>query len=284
MNKWVSSLIGAVLLTAATVNVSYAGSFTYGAGEDVVYFNDFNDASGLALANPPVPGLAQPGVGVSGGELHGTPDCFFCSATHTFQQPLSLDNGAISAYFSFRTDISTGEELGKAYLKMNLTNESGVYNQRNVALNVRPGSPSGFYAMVVDPGDTSGGPITQQALLAPPAGTFANTATYESFKMVFTKTGADEVEIVPFWFNEATGTWDALLGRSGTNSTILASITNDFGGLSSFASATIQLAYDVPYADAFAITQVPEPSSVLGLVALGLLGAGWQYRRKQLKA
>ncbi len=293
--KTYSGVAVTLFFTLLLPTAANAADFLFGANEQIVYSTSFQNANGLVFINgTPTNTLPLPGgIGIVNSvvngeavnELHGFSDCYFCSATSHFGSQISLDNGDINAYFSFRS-IPNSQDSGVGYLKLNLTDDPSRVEQLNLTLQIRPGT-FGFYNVLVNPGFGLAKPNTQA--LEPPAGQFPDTQTYESYRMQVHKVDAQTVQVTPYWFDTTTSTWQLLLAKSGSSVPLLANINSELEGLSSFSSAEIQFFNDVPYANGFAVTQViaavPEPSLCLGTLGLGVAGglAFFKRRRKFVK-
>jgi hypothetical protein len=256
-----------------------AASFLFGANESVVYQTAFDTAAGLTFAN----GGAAPGIGivtstvngVQVNELHGTADCFFCSATHTFAAPLDLDRGDIYMYYSVRSQPNS-QDQGASFLKLNLTDDPTLIEQYNVTLQIRPGSARGGtnQFLSIDPGFNI--PVIEQQTLSAPANQFPTYETYEQFRVRFSKVSADTVEITPFWFDRVNGAWQTFVPQSGSTVPLVATIPTELLGLDSFRSVNLTFSRNVPFSNGMAVTQVlpavvPEPSTLPGLFGLGAL-------------
>jgi hypothetical protein len=297
--KTYSGIAATLFLSLLIPSTTHAADLVFGANEQVVYSTNFQNANGLVFENGtetnpsslPVPG----GIGIvnstvngaSVSELHGASDCYFCKATTHFGSRLSLDNGDINAYFSFRS-IPNSQDGGVAYLKLNLTDDPTRIEQLNLTLQIRPDSEFGFYNVLVNPGFGIPKPNTQA--LQPPAGQFPDTQTYESYRLQVHKLDADTIQVTPYWFDKTSTTWQPLFAKTGSTVPLVASIDTELEGLFSFSSAEIQFFNDVPYANAFAVTQaitpVPEPSLYLVNLSLGLVGgiAVFKNRSKSAKS
>jgi hypothetical protein len=293
--KTYSGIAATLFLSLLIPSTTHAADLVFGANEQVIYSTNFQNANGLVFENSttdgslPVPGgmsiVSSTVNGASVNELHGASDCFFCTATTNFGSQLSLDNGDINAYFSFRS-VPNSQDSGVAYLKLNLTDNPTRIEQLNLTLQIRPDSEFGFYNVLVNPGFGIPKPNTQA--LTPPVGQFPDTQTYQSYRLQVHKLDAQTIQVIPYWLDKTSTTWQPLFAKTGSTVPLVANIDTELEGLSSFSSAQIQFFNDVPYANAFAVTQVitpvPEPSLYLVNLSLGLVGGIAFYKRRSKPA
>jgi hypothetical protein len=283
--------IAATLFSSLLIpSTAHGEDLVFGANEQVIYSTNFQNANGLVFENgtmnaslPVLGGIGIVSSSVNGAsvtELHGASDCFFCTATTHFGSKISLDNGDINAYFSFRS-IPNSQDSGVAYLKLNLTDDPTRIEQLNLTLQIRPDSQFGFYNALVNPGFGIPKPNTQS--LQPPVGQFPDTQTYESYRFQVHKLDAKTVQATPYYFDKTSSSWKLLLAKSGSSVPFSADIDSELEGLSSFSSAEIQFFNDVPYANGFAVTQataaVPEPDFCF-VNGLGLVGGIAVFKRR----
>lgn len=211
---------------------------------------------------------------VTNGELHGVAGTYWMGALHRFHRSLTLDEGDLAIYWSLRADRSLGEERGKVFVHLNMTDDPAAFEQFNLTMNVRPGG--WFYPLYADPGFNI--PHTIEETLDPPAGGFPDAQTYETYRLLIRKTGTNVVQLTPFWWNRTTNGWQAISARPGSQVPLVAPINTLLQGREFFYSLEIQFYESVPAVDGLAVTQLPAQTGLRGVAEAGAFRVQFQSR------
>jgi len=236
-------VLGALVFSLSASALS-ADLFEYGDGEKVVLEHVFDNDDGWGLNK----------ATISDGELKAMEGQQWAGARREFP-PLDLHYGDISVYWRFRSTPRSGEH-GKLYLNLSLTSDPYQWEQRNLCLNIRPGTQHIFY---IDPGNMCF-PHHSEMLLTHPAGVFTDPSIYESFRLVIRKTGPDSVVVEPYYWDRALGAWlmyrTPYDGRERPAPPMLASIKKNMQWQSYFESLGFGMFTDIPSVRACAVTQI----------------------------
>jgi hypothetical protein len=329
------------LVLAPSKDVLAANLFNYEINEQQIYQTDFDSADGWKLGQTNGQSLSDSTpVALNNGSLKNTTadwQRIFLDFSSFGLDSLDLDSGDIFVYLKFKTD-KTKNENAKIYLELNSENRitpDPYYEQHHLAFNIRPTSNINTpYELYIDPAfylpETNpqyqnycqqwansvgsslsncpyADPTRQDQVkqnLIPPNSLFNNSTTYESFRLMVSKSLSDTnvIEVNPqYLLNDI---WNQFQTENGSSLPLTIDLTqkicqpNNFSncnndylllGQASFPSISLLFRSNVPTVDAFAITQipkdinqitpeqVPEPNAVLGL---GLLSFGAFFKRK----
>ena len=254
-----------MFLLAAPIQAT--DQFAFGTGESVLFHSTFTNAAGWTLRD----------MVVTNGELRGVPGNYWMTASHRFPRTVTLDEGDLAVYWSLRADKSLGEERGKVYLHLNLTDDPAAFEQVSLTMNVRPGG--WFYPLYIDPGFNI--PHTLEETLNPPPGSFPNAQTFETYRLLIRKTGTNVVWLTPFWWNRTTNGWQAIQALSGSHVPLVGQISGHLLGNEFFHSLDVQFYESVPAVDALALAQLPAQAGLRGVVEGNTFRIQWQSRAER---
>jgi PEP-CTERM motif len=293
------------LLVAACLPATAANSFTYGAGETQLYRtgfgNNFNggrwDLGGTTVGNDILKGIA-------GSQWQ--------RAYYDFARSgYDLDDGELNFYWSSKTDRSkTG--LSTLYFELNFTenrndpgNTPSNFEESSIKFQFTPTSNNPIYQLYYDPAfciPSASNPCAATELpqaiqdMKAQVPLFTSVDTYESFRLKAKELPNNLLEFTPYYWSAANNQWVQFSYKGGANINTPASLILDTSqsptskyiqGLDSFQSLSFQFRSDIAALDAVAITRksspqlqqlrlvaskTPEPSSLLGLLALGIMG------------
>lgn len=338
MNFSITFCIASSLILVSPKNILAANLFNYGMGEQQLYQTDFDSAGDWRLGQPNGQALsATTPIALNNGSLKNTTTDWqrtFFDFSSLGLDSLQLNSGDIFVYLRFKT-AKTANENAKIYLELNSENTitpDPMYEQHHLAFNIRPTSNINTpYELYVDPAfylpathpqyqsycqqwaNAMGSspidcpyadPTRQDQLkqnLKPPSSLFGNPDTYESFRLMVSKSlsNANIIEVTPqYWLN---GTWNQFETQNGSSLPQRINLTQEVCdpinpsncnnnylllGQSSFQSVSLLFRSNVPTVDAFAITQIPteqipEPLTILG--AGTAAGFGAFFKRKLAK-
>ena len=210
---------------------------------------------------------------------------------------LDLDNGAVSLYWRARwvnQRKANYTERAKFFVELDIIPQA--IEDREIKMAVRPvgganGNQDRYYHLYLDPGFEETHEV--DSFLQVPGSYFNVLNTYKDFRLTVNKTGADRVEVSPFYWDNIGNRWvmfnlaaidptkpDYSSGES-VPPPVPLSITNNLQGRDYFESLSFRFTNpEYSFLDSFAVTQqlsftdpnpvtVPEPASIVGLLAIG---------------
>jgi PEP-CTERM motif len=299
------------LLVIACVPVTAANSFTYGAGETELYRTGF--------ANPFDNTNWELGGTTAGNDIHkGITGSEWQRSYYNFADSgYDLDDGELNFYWSSKTDRSK-KGLSTLYFELNFTesrnnpgNTPSNFEESSIKFQFTPTSNNPIYQLYYDPAfcipsasNLCAATELPQAIQDMKAKTalFASTTTYESFRLKAKELPNNLLEFTPYYWSAANNQWVQFSYKGGANINTPASLILDTSqyptnkyiqGLDSFQSLGFQFRTDIATVDAVAITRTsptqlqqlrtisktPEPASILGLLALGMIGIAAKTKR-----
>ena len=209
---------------------------------------------------------------------------------------LDLDNGAVSLYWRARW-VNQGKanytERAKFFVELDVIPQA--IEDREIKMAVRPvgganGNQDRYYHLYLDPGFLKTHEV--DSFLQVPGSYSDQLNTYKDFRLTVNKTGADRVEVSPFYWDNIGNRWvmfnlaaidptnpDYSSGES-VPPPVPLSITDNLQGRDYFESLSFRFTNpEYSFLDAFAVTQqlsviepnpvsVPEPASIVGLLAI----------------
>ncbi|MEO1742084.1 MAG: calcium-binding protein, partial [Cyanobacteria bacterium J06629_9] len=231
-------------------------SFTYGADEQQLLLTNFDTANGWQLDR----------TQLVNGELVSKPGQEWTQAIYNLDSlsNLDLDNGDVSLYWRARAD-RTQPELAKFFVELDVVDKppvDGHDEDREIKWNIRPVDPNSAnagslpYLLYLDPGWQI--PHEVESELQVP-NEFLTPTTYENFRLTLSKTDADTVAVMPYYW--ADGDWQASVPKAGSTLPMQLSISENLEGRDFFDSLTVRFRQDLTAIDAFAITQTPTSES-----------------------
>jgi hypothetical protein len=302
------------LLVAACVPVTAANSFTYGAAETEQYRTDFTnpfDNNNWEL------GGTTAGNDIHKGSTGSQWQRSYYNFSGT---GYDLDDGELNFYWSSKTDRSK-KGLSTLYFELNFTenrnnpgNTPSNFEESSIKFQFTPTSNNPIYQLYYDPAfciPSTSNPCAATELpqaiqdMKSQVPLFTSTTTYESFRLKAKELPNKLLKFIPYYWSAANKQWVRFSYKSGANINTPASLILDTSqsptskyikGLDSFQSLSFQFRSDIAALDAVAVTRtspsqlqqlrlapsrIPEPSSLLGLSIIGIIGIARKTRRCQ---
>ncbi len=300
------------LLVSACLPATAANSFNYGNGETQLYRtrfgNNFNggrwDLGGTRVGN---------------NVLKGSTGDQWQRAYYDFARSgYDLDDGKLNFYWSSKTDRSqTG--LSTLYFELNFTenrNNSGNtpsnFEESSIKFQFTPTSNNPIYQLYYDPAfciPSTSNPCAATELpqaiqdMKSQEPLFTSVDAYERFRLTAKELPNNLLEFIPYYWSAANKQWVQFSYKGGANINTPASLVLDTSqsptnkyikGLDSFQSLGFQFRSDIAALDAVAITRksssqfqqlrlaasrTPEPSSLLSLLAMAMIGLVLKTKR-----
>jgi hypothetical protein len=292
------------LLAVACVPVSAANCFTYGAAETELYLADFTnpfDSTNWELSSGTT----------AGNDIHKaiTGSQWQRSYYNFDGSGYDLDDGELNFYWSSKTDRSKRGN-STLYFELNFTenrnnpgNTPSNFEESSIKFQFTPTSNNPIYQLYYDPAfciPSATNPCAATELpqaiqdMKSQVPLFTNVNTYENFRLQAKKLSDSTLQFIPYYWSATNNQWVQFLYKGGASVNTPVSLVLDTSlsptnkyiqGLDSFQSLGFQFRTDVPTVDAVAVTRIPnlnaalmaasptpEPSSLLGLLAAGVLG------------
>jgi PEP-CTERM motif len=300
------------LLVTSCLPATAANSFNYGTGETQLYRtgfgNNFNggrwDLGGTIVDN---------------NVLKGSSGDQWQRAYYDFARSgYDLDDGKLNFYWSSKTDRSqTG--LSTLYFELNFTenrnnpgNTPSNFEESSIKFQFTPTSNNPIYQLYYDPAfciPSTSNPCAATELpqaiqdMKSQVPLFTSVDTYERFRLTAKELPNNSLKFIPYYWSTANKQWVQFSYKGGANINTPASLVLDTNqsptskyikGLDSFQSLSFQFRSDIAALDAVAITrksssqfqqlrlatsQTPEPSSLLGLLAVAMIGIVLKTKR-----